>query len=129
MTVVSQDVRLKDGDASYQGRLEVKYNGEWGTVCNRNFNTNAATVVCNEFDLDFVSLLNNIKPGPAGGRIWLEEVQCNGHEQSIFNCNNSGWGNITDCSHDDDVGISCSSMHVHTHSYIAAYINNCILSL
>ena len=110
-TVVSQNVRLKDGDASYQGRLEIKYYGEWGTVCNRSFNRRAATIVCNQFGLAFQNFYNP-KSGPTGGRIWLENVQCNGNEQSIFDCTHNGWGNVTDCLHNDDVGITCGSTYV-----------------
>ena len=107
-TVVSQNVRLKDGDASYQGRLEVKYNGEWGTVCSGTFNHPAATVVCRQFGLGFYSFYD-AKPGPIGGRIWLDDVQCNGNEESIFDCTHNGWGNVTDCTHHDDVGLACTS--------------------
>ena len=30
------------------GRVEVKHNGAWGTVCSRGFNNAAATVVCRQ---------------------------------------------------------------------------------
>jgi len=30
----------------YEGRLEILRNGTWGTVCNDQFNDNAAQVVC-----------------------------------------------------------------------------------
>ena len=117
LTVISQNVRLKDGDASYQGRLEIKYNGEWGTVCNKNFSNLAAEIVCKELGLQSYSILNHVIPGPRGGRIWLENVQCNGNEQSIFNCSHNGWGQ-TNCSHEDDVGVSCTGTYASVYSYI-----------
>ena len=79
-------------------------------MCSKSFHSPAATVVCQQFGLKFHYFYNPV-PGPSGGRIWLDNVQCNGNEHSIFDCTHNGWGNVTDCSHDDDVGISCTSMH------------------
>jgi len=40
-------VRLVGGDDGNRGRLEVRHNGTWGTVCGDYFNDAAARVVCN----------------------------------------------------------------------------------
>ena len=42
------EFRLADGSSKdkSEGRLEVKFEGEWGTVCNKGFDHKAATVVC-----------------------------------------------------------------------------------
>jgi len=39
-------VRLVGSGLPYEGRLEVYYNGTWGTVCEYYFHDNSATVVC-----------------------------------------------------------------------------------
>jgi len=39
-------VRLADGSSPYTGRLEVLYNGVWGTVCDDSFGTQDARVAC-----------------------------------------------------------------------------------
>ena len=40
------ETRLADGPDQYTGRLEVCYNGQWGTVCDDLFGQEEATVAC-----------------------------------------------------------------------------------
>ena len=49
-------VRLVDGDLPYQGRLEVYHNGEWGTVCDDDFENVDATVACRSINSGSVYL-------------------------------------------------------------------------
>ena len=46
--------------------------------------------------------------GQGSGRIWLDDVDCNGTESRLTSCSNRGIG-VHDCSHYEDVAIYCAS--------------------
>ena len=47
----SGDVRLADQVSNIEGRVEVCYNGEWGTICARQWGRLDARVVCRQLGL------------------------------------------------------------------------------
>jgi len=46
LTICVIAVRLVDGPSAREGRLEVYYDGEWGTVCDDGFMDEEARFVC-----------------------------------------------------------------------------------
>lgn len=55
-----------------EGRVEVYYNGTWGTICDDDFNIHAAQVVCRELGyLEAVSWLPSSKYGKGEGVFYL----------------------------------------------------------
>ncbi|XP_057192358.1 macrophage receptor MARCO isoform X2 [Triplophysa rosa] len=91
--------------SSTRGRLEVVYQNVWGTVCDDNFDSVDATVVCKM--LGFQRSIQVFTASGGAGKIWLDEVRCRGQEQSIFDCPHGGMG-THNCNHNEDVGISCA---------------------
>ena len=52
-------VRLVGSGVNYKGRLEVNYNGYWGTVCGAFFGNNDAAVACYMLGFGYVHLKVN----------------------------------------------------------------------
>ena len=44
------DFRLMNGTSVYNGRVEVYYNGNWGTMCDTHLNKYAANMVCRQLE-------------------------------------------------------------------------------
>ena len=44
------DLRLTNGRTEFEGRVEVCWNREWGTVCNNTWDNEDAKVVCNQLN-------------------------------------------------------------------------------
>ncbi|KAF1374453.1 hypothetical protein PFLUV_G00229260 [Perca fluviatilis] len=95
-----------------EGRVELFYKGEWGTICDDDFSIANANVLCRQ--LGFVSATgwtHSAKYGKGQGKIWLDNVLCNGGEKSIEFCKSRGWGN-SDCTHDEDAGVVCKDERI-----------------
>nr|XP_046268866.1 lysyl oxidase homolog 3B isoform X2 [Scatophagus argus] len=113
----SQTERLRVRLAGYprkhnEGRIELFYKGEWGTICDDDFSIANANVLCRQ--LGFVSATgwtHSAKYGKGQGKIWLDNVLCNGGEKSIESCKSRGWGS-SDCTHDEDAGVVCKDERI-----------------
>ena len=103
-------VRLVGGSSYNEGRVEVNYNGEWGTVCDDGWDDTDAGVVCRQ--LGFGSsgtAIGSAGFGQGSGSIWLNSVTCTGSESTLASCGHPGVGIIRSCDHSRDAGVTCSS--------------------
>ena len=102
-------LRLVGGSSYYEGRVEVNYNGEWGTVCDNGWDDTDAGVVCRQ--LGFGSsgtAIGSAGFGQGSGSIWLDSVTCIGYESTLASCGHLGVNITRECNHSKDVGVICS---------------------
>uniref|UniRef100_A0A4W4GEE7 SRCR domain-containing protein n=1 Tax=Electrophorus electricus TaxID=8005 RepID=A0A4W4GEE7_ELEEL len=101
-------VRLMDGGGRCSGRVEVLHRGQWGTVCDDDWDMRDAAVVCRELGCgEAVDVLGNSHFGPGSGPIWMDDVDCSGSESTLKNCTSAGWGKH-DCNQTKNAGVICS---------------------
>ena len=102
-------MRLVNGGTPFGGRVEVFYQGVWGTVCDDFWGLEDANVVCRQLGFGPATAApKRAAFGEGQGKIWLDWVQCKGNENSISNCSHQEWGNVFGCDHGDDAGAICS---------------------
>jgi len=90
-------------------RVEVQYQQTWGTVCDDGADATEAKVACRQ-----VGCGNSLAPalsiqrfGGGSGKIWLDDVNCAGSEDTLDDCTHTALG-THNCVHTEDWGVCCN---------------------
>ena len=116
-------VRLVGGATPMEGRVEIFFLGQWGTVCGNSYYSYIygygyvyswdladATVVCHQLGyLRAVGAPGSATFGAGSGPSWYSNVGCTGTEMNLSECSKSHSSLGIACSHSQDVGVVCSS--------------------
>ena len=115
------EVRLVGGSNTNEGRVEICTSGQWGTVCDDDWDKPDATVVCRQLGFSDAGSVSTSSAnfGEGIGPISINRVQCNGTETRLANCSS---GSVASCTHSRDAGVRClvrTGMYIHICTSIA----------
>ncbi|XP_038644270.1 deleted in malignant brain tumors 1 protein-like [Scyliorhinus canicula] len=104
-----KELRLVNGKHRCEGRVEIFYNGIWGTLCSDNVDKRDAEVICKQLQCGpHMSINYDARSfGEGSGPIWLDEIDCGSHESTLWQCQSNPWGQHN-CYHREDASVVCS---------------------
>ncbi|KAJ8919535.1 hypothetical protein NQ315_002156 [Exocentrus adspersus] len=106
-------IRLIGGTTESEGRLQVKVNNEWGTVCNYGWTIQNAALVCQQLGYvlnpdDWYLERSEVPDAGTTERVILSNVQCDDQDLDITKCKAESANDFENsCNHDNDVGVRC----------------------
>ena len=102
-------MRLVGGSSYNEGRVEIYYNYQWGTVCDDGWDDIDAGVVCRQLGFGpSGTAIGSAGFGQGSGSIWLDSITCTGSESTLASCGHLGVGISRSCYHYEDAGVKCS---------------------
>ena len=119
-TVAEGSVRLVEGTTPLEGRVEIFLLGQWGTVCDYNWDFADATVVCRQLGYPrAVEAPRYAAFGAGSGPSWYYSLYCTGTERNLTECSKSNSNFGSACFHSRDAGAVCSSQ---SHALFCIYL-------
>ncbi|XP_060585690.1 deleted in malignant brain tumors 1 protein-like, partial [Ruditapes philippinarum] len=107
-----EDIALHGGRRPTEGRVDLKVNETWGTICDTGFDSADARVICRMFGLQYKSFFPKAShySKKGSGPIYISNMKCNGTESHINECS---YEISNQCTHYDDVAVECTGYHLN----------------
>ena len=120
---------MSNGSLPNEGRVEICFDGYWGTICDDGWDKNEARVVCKQ--LGYVDTADSIAYGNAfygrgSAPIHLDDMSCDGTENALIDCRHSGVG-VHNCVNEEDVGVLCIGELLIAYLKISWHLHNPML--
>ncbi|XP_074851394.1 antigen WC1.1-like [Carettochelys insculpta] len=91
------------------GRLEVFYNGTWGSVCSNQMSTVTAATVCKQLHCGDGGYIDSDSAyGEGSGPTWLDHVACSEQHSSLWQCPSEPWNEQSCDDRKEETHISCT---------------------
>lgn len=100
---------VNDAGADYFGRVEISYDGDWGTVCDYDWHGKDANVTCRQLGFPGGREFKGSTHGNGNGSVHLSGMSCDNTEDTLLECASRGWGNVQNycTSHHSDASVYC----------------------
>ena len=122
-------VRLVGTGLKHVGKVEIQYQGQWGTVCDYDrsgygytWDKKDAQVICRMLGYKAAdAAIWNIE-GETSRRMLMGNVGCSGNEKSIAECSHRGWWNVwSGCTNKMNAGVACQTDGDKKDKYLLHY--------
>ncbi|KAJ7374474.1 Neurotrypsin [Desmophyllum pertusum] len=119
-------VQLSGSEVPYAGRVKVRYQGVWGTLCGDDWKHHqTAEVLCRHLgykgvELDFTLynqreyFVNEVYDSAGPGPVWFNGDGCSGHEKTLSECN---LRQERHCLSDDNLELICKVENVSANEF------------
>uniref|UniRef100_A0A8C3NNX8 SRCR domain-containing protein n=1 Tax=Cyanoderma ruficeps TaxID=181631 RepID=A0A8C3NNX8_9PASS len=101
-------LRLVNGN-DCAGRVEVFYNGTWGSVCSNSMSQVTTSTMCKHLGCgDGGGIETNFKYGRGSGPTWLDHVECTEQHSSLWQCQSDPWDPQSCNNRAEETHITCT---------------------
>ena len=120
---VLDDVRLVGTGLKHVGKVELRYQKEWGTICHYSsyWGKADADVICRMLGYKAAVVPIYYFEGETPRRMLMSGVGCSGNEKSIAECSHNGWWSSGGCNNKENAGVVCQTDGGKKYKYLLHY--------